>query len=161
MRVVVAPLAAAILLSFSANAAALKVEANLGDFDLGGTTVLPAPNLAKLSMEDAKQTGGPYRYGVLIETQGMRLGAKGFGSWERVGRNQWRWSWDVMSPAAKSLDFHFSKLRLPGSAKLVIRGEGEGNERVIDASQLSGEEFWSPYVAGERARLELTVSSRD
>lgn len=160
MRVVVAPLAAAMLLSFSVNATTLKVDAKFGDFDLGGTTVLPAPNLAKLSMEDSKRSGGPYRYGVRIETNGMRLGAKGFGTWERVSRGQWRWSWDVMSPAAKSLDFHFSKLQLPSSAKLVIRGEGEGNERLIDASQLSGTEFWSPYVSGERARLEVTVDAR-
>ncbi|MBD8526179.1 proprotein convertase P-domain-containing protein [Pseudomarimonas arenosa] len=161
MRVVVAPLAAAMLLSFSVDVAAAKVDTKFGDFNLGGTTVLPAPDLAKLSMEDSKQTGGPYRYGVLIDTQGMRLGAKGFGTWERVSRGQWRWSWDVMSPEAKSLDFHFSKIKLPASAQLLIRGQGEGNERLIDASKLSGNEFWSPYVLGERARLEITVDARE
>ena len=34
-----------------------------GAFALGDTLVLPAPDVAKLQMEDAKAQGGPYRYG--------------------------------------------------------------------------------------------------
>ncbi|HYE87786.1 MAG TPA: proprotein convertase P-domain-containing protein [Vicinamibacterales bacterium] len=154
---VVAPLAAAVLLGLSVSSFA----ANDSSFRLGGATVLPPPNLEKFVAEDAKSVGGPYRYGVQIAVSGMRLGEKGFGQWAKAGKNQWVWRWEVISPAAKSLDFHFSRLKLPASATLAIRGEGQDNYRVIDYTQVAGEAFSSPYVKGERAVLELTVDAAD
>jgi V8-like Glu-specific endopeptidase len=127
--------------------------------EFNGATVLPAPDLAKVQMEDSKRVGGPFRYGVAIPAADLRLGSKGFGQWSHEGETA-IWKWHVASPAAKSLDFHFSRLQLPLDAKLYIRGEGKGNERLIESKDITGTAYSSPYVMGERATLELRVPLR-
>ena len=154
MRVAVAPLAAALALCFCTVSNARSVEPG---FTLGDTVVLPSPDLAQLKMEDAKSGTGAYRYGVQIPVEGMRLGERGFGRWTKAGKNHWKWSVELLAPAARSLDFHFRKLSLPASASLTIRGEGKGNLREIASVEVAGGEFWTPYVAGEKATLELLV----
>ncbi|GIX35227.1 MAG: lysyl endopeptidase [Lysobacteraceae bacterium] len=149
MRVKLSPLAAALLCGLSSVAMA-------GERGVDTATVLPAPDLAKVQMEDSKAVGGPFRYGVGIPVEGLRLGAKGFGHWRREG-GDWVWSWEVLSPGAKTLDFHFERLQLPLGASLRIVGEGPANERRIEAKDITGTAFSSPYVLGERARFELRV----
>jgi lysyl endopeptidase len=156
LRFATAPLGAALLLCLAGTADARPVVDDAA-FMLGDTFVLPSPNVEKLQLEDAKKIGGAYRYGIQIPVDDLRLGSKDFGKWSRGSDGSERWRWTVLSPAAKSLDFHFSALRLPAGATLTIRGEGEGNLRVIEASELTGPEFWSPYVAGEKATLELQL----
>ncbi len=146
MRVVRAPLVAAMLWGLGSMAQAGAVE----------LTVLPAPDLAKLEMEDSKRIGGPFRYGVGIPAGDYRLGAKGFGRWALEGDTA-VWQWSVTSPAAKSLDFHFERLQLPLGASLRILGEGPDNVRLIEAKDITGSAYSSPYVLGERATLELRV----
>ncbi|MDW8480085.1 MAG: hypothetical protein RML12_10240 [Xanthomonadales bacterium] len=119
-------------------------------FRLGEALVLPAPDLAKLELEDAKRVGGPMRYGVAIPLEGLSLASPGLGRWSREGELA-VWRLELVSPGARSLDFHFSRLELPLGAELRIVGEGKGNERRIEARHLSGSAFYSPYVAGERA----------
>ena len=155
MRVVIAPLAAAMLLGMSTLASAASVEQGAG-FSPGQATILPAPDLAKLEMEDSKRIGGPFRYGVAIAASQYRLGSKGFGSWSEEG-DVAVWRWSVASPAAKSLDFHFERLQLPLGARLTIVGEGNDNQRVIESKDITGVAYASPYVLGERATLELRV----
>ncbi len=152
----IAPLGAALLLSLSAAHAASVVD-RAAPFAHGGALVLPSPDFTKLAMEDAKAVGGAYRYGVQIPVAGWRLGTKGFGRWSDAADGTSQWQFDLVSPAARSLDFEFSKLRLPAGSTLVIRGEGKDNVRVVTPDQLSGETFWSPYIVGERATLELRV----
>ncbi|MBD8525547.1 proprotein convertase P-domain-containing protein [Pseudomarimonas arenosa] len=161
MRVAVAPMAAALALAFCSVAQAGPLNSAESAFSLGESVVLPAPDLAKLKMEDAKSVGGAYRYGVQIPVEGMRLGERGFGRWSKAGKNHWKWSVELVAPAARSMDFHFSKLSLPASATLTIRGEGEQNLREISSAEVSGGEFWSPYVAGEKATLEVLVSKQE
>jgi lysyl endopeptidase len=155
MRVVVAPLAAAVLLSFSPLALAGATPAQEA-FALGDVTVLPAPDLTELKMEDAKRVGGPFRYGVAVTAENLRLGAPGFGRWSEEGGDA-VWRWEVMSPAAKSMDFHFSRLQLPLGASLKLIGDGKENQRLIEAKHLTGVAYSSPYVLGERVRFELRV----
>ena len=152
MRVVLAPLAAAMIWGMSP----LALAAASSGFALEGATVLPSPDLAKLQMEDSKRIGGPFRYGVAIAADHLQLGAKGFGRWSREGDIA-VWRWEVVSPAAKSLDFHFARLQLPQDASLRIVGEGQGNERLVKTADITGVAYASPYVLGERALLELRV----
>ncbi len=153
-----APLAAALMLSLGqaqANEPASLAEGQ----KIGNLAILPAPDLQKIAFEDAKASGGPYRYGVQIVTGDMQLNSDAFGHWRVAADGYATWQAQIASPGARSLDFHFSALRLPPGAQLRIVGEGKGNQRLIDADQLSGSEFWSPYVAGEKATLELRVPS--
>ncbi len=155
--VVAASLASAISLVLSGGVGARPLVSQDQGFQLGNTTVLPSPDLAKLTAEDAKSIGGAYRYGVQIPVANARLGETGFGHWTKTAKGQLLWTWSVASPAARTLDFHFSKLKLPSSATLTLRGDGVGNQRTIDASQAKGGEFWSAYVLGEKVRMELVV----
>jgi lysyl endopeptidase len=159
MRNLIAPLGAAVLLCLAAASDARAARDDGAMFMAGDALVLPTPALEKIVAEDGKTVGGPFRYGVQIPVDGMRLGAKGFGQWSRTEDGQQRWTFELVSPAAKSLDFHFSTLRLPEGAVLTIRGSEKvnGNVRSISAADLDGGQYWSPYVAGERAVLEITV----
>lgn len=156
-----APLAVALLSCLTTSADALEerraVEIADGAFAYGDRLVLPAPDVTKLRMEDAKQHGGPYRYGVQIPVSEFGIDLKRQGFWTETADGFAEWRFELVSPAAKTLDFHFSKLRLPDGASLTIRGEGKENLRYITAEQLSGESYWSPYVIGEKATLELRV----
>lgn len=122
--------------------------------------LLPSPDLSKLQLEDSKSIGGAYRYGIQVPVESLRVDANSAagGSWVTQKDGSLRWSREIASPGALTLDFHFSKLQLPTGAALVIRGVGKGNARSISADALSGNgEFWSPYVLGEKATLEVTV----
>ncbi len=143
-------------LSGAAIAATPSADA-LGSID---ALMLPAPDLSKLQLEDSKRIGGPYRYGIQVPVDGLRVDAlnDGGGRWSQHKDGSLRWSRDIVAPGALTLDFHFAQLQLPTGAKLVIRGEGKGNAREIGAADLSGNgAYWSPYVLGERATLELSV----
>lgn len=118
-------------------------------------TILPAPDLAKIAMEDSKAEGLPYRYGIQIPVRAKSLK----GHWDTLPDGRARLSYTLASPGATSLDFHFSKLSLPLGAEMVLRGEGKDNLRSIPADQLPKGEFWSPYIAGERVRIEILVDA--
>lgn len=124
--------------------------------DLGDDAImLSAPDLAEIKMQDGKNVGGPYRYGVQVP---VHLDAKQ-GKWTRLADGRMRWSMTLVSPEATSLDFHFAKLSLPNGSELRIIGEGKGNERTITALETHGGEFWTPYVIGEKARLQIDVDA--
>lgn len=120
--------------------------------------LLPAPDLAKLQMEDAK-SGGAYRYGIQIPVKGFSFDG------QRLAKARWSdadgvstFAWNLAAPGARTLDFHFSRLVLPEGATLILRGEGADNLRKITAEDLSGSEgYWAPYVAGEKVSIELHV----
>src|SRR5690606_22061827 len=120
--------------------------------------LLPAPDLAKLQMEDGKAVGRPFRYGIQIPLNDFSLDAKSGngGRWLSGKDGSERYVWTLASPGAKSLDFHFSRLQLPQGAKLLLRGEGADNLRVIEAHELSAKGgYHSPYLAGDRAEIEV------
>lgn len=124
--------------------------------------VLPAPDLAKLAMEDSKAVGGPFRYGIQIPVKGFSYDGRGLSksSWVEGKDGVSRFAWSIAAPGARTLDFHFSRLVLPEGASLILRGEGEDNVRKITAEALSGSEgYWAPYVAGEKVSIELHVPS--
>ncbi len=154
-----APLGAALLLSLSPLSLAVAKSVDESMYRLGDAVVLPSPDLAKLQMEDAKDIGGPYRYGIQIPVEKLTLDADSFGKWQAGRDGLMHWHGEIISPGAKSLDFHFSRLALPKGATLTLRGEGKGNERLIESHEVNDKSFWSPYVQGERARIEITVDA--
>jgi lysyl endopeptidase len=124
--------------------------------------ILAQPDLEQIRIEDGKKIGGAYRYGVQVPVDMPVLDAasSGGGEWSATKDGRMRWSRSIVSPGALSLDFHFTQLQLPTGAELHIVGEGEGNKRVIRAEDLNGNgEYFSPYVLGERARIEIFVDA--
>lgn len=132
----------------------LPMAAMAGELEL-----LPAPDLAKLQLEDSKTIGGAFRYGIQIPVKGFRFDGQALSksSWTEGKDGMARFAWSIAAPGARTLDFHFSQLVLPEGATLVLRGEGEDNLRKITAEDLSGEGFWAPYIAGEKVSIELHV----
>lgn len=123
--------------------------------------MLPAPDLAKLQMEDAK-AGGAFRYGIQIPVKGFSFDGRALSkaAWTHGKDDVSHFAWSITAPGARTLDFHFSRLALPEGATLILRGEGEDNLRKITAESLSGGEgFWAPYIAGEKVSIELHVPS--
>ncbi len=147
-----------IALAFGGSAVAADTSISLRD-----ALLLDAPDLEKLQLEDSKKIGGAYRYGIQVPVNSPALGAKsdGGGKWETLKDGRLRWTQTIASPGARSLDIHFAQLQLPSGAELQMIGEGLDNKRVIRAEDLSGNgEFHSPYVLGEKVRLQLTVDAR-
>jgi lysyl endopeptidase len=130
--------------------------------DLRDALMLDAPDLARLQLEDSKKVGGAYRYGIAVPVDAPALGAKssGGGRWEAMKDGRARWSRTVASPGATSLDLHFSQLQLPIGAEMQLIGEGENNKRIVRADELAGNgAFHSPYVLGERVRIDIIVDA--
>lgn len=126
------------------------------------THLLPAPDLAKLRMEDAKTVGGAFRYGIQIPVKGFGFDGQSLSKadWQEGKDGVSSFAWSLAAPGARTLDFHFSRLVLPEGASLILRGEGADNLRKLTAADLSGSEgFWAPYIAGEKVRIELHVPS--
>jgi lysyl endopeptidase len=126
----------------------------------GKILILPPPDLAQIELEDAKRSGGAFRYGVLVPVHlpALAPGEDAGGRWSPMKGGRLRWSRSLAAPGARSIDLHFSQLQLPTGAELHLVGEGEGNRRVIRADELAGNgAFHSPYVLGERVRLEVIV----
>ena len=124
--------------------------------------MLPAPDLAKLQLEDSK-SGGAYRYGIQIPVEGFSFDGRNLAKsrWQTAGAGLQKFSWDIAAPGARTLDFHFSRLVLPEGATLTLRGEGKDNLRKFTAADLSsGEGFWAPYIAGEKVSIELLVPAK-
>ncbi len=124
-----------------------------GDFGY----VLPMPDLEKIRTDDAKATGGPFRYGVVIPTPQLDLAA---GTWSMVDEHRRSWQIDLLSPGATSLDVHFERFKLPKDAELYLSsGDGKVTWGPYDASHASPGDgrFYSPYVPGERVVIKLVV----
>jgi hypothetical protein len=64
----------------------LPLAASAGELHL-----LPAPDLAKLQMEDAKSVGGAYRYGIQIPVKGFRFDGRSLSKagWTEGKRAPW------------------------------------------------------------------------
>ena len=144
-------------LSGAALAAPTADSIDAGRVPLRDAVFLPAPDLAKLALEDSKAEGLPYRYGIEVPVALDRSVAKS----GVTADGRARLSWTIASPGAKSLDFHFSRLVLPKGAELILRGEGKDNVRVVNGADIQGAAgYWSPYVLGERASIEILVDAK-
>lgn len=90
---------------------------------------LVAPDLAKLQREDMQRDGdkaAPLRYGRVLPV-GRLDAMRGAGVWTRLADGDWAWRLEVQGKGAKSLEFGFSRFRLPHGAQLSIRGANGGD----------------------------------
>jgi hypothetical protein len=141
-----------------------SAQSGLAQPSLADVYIADIPDVAKFIAEDDKAAGQPFRYGVAVTTAGIRF-ERGKGSiGERVrladGRHAWRAA--ISSPGAKSIDFEFSRLVLPEGAEFYLYNDAfEVVRGPIRAADLAGSErYFSPYVPGDIAFVEL-VASRD
>lgn len=121
--------------------------------------LLPMPDLDKIRADDAKGEGGAFRYGVVIPTGQLDLGA---GKWTALDRGRMRWQIDVLSPGATSLDAQFERFQLPDGAEMYLSSaDGKVTWGPYDSSHASADgRFYSPYVPGEQMQISLIVPAQ-
>lgn len=95
------------------------------------------------------------------EPFGYTLDARTAGTWESLGDER-VWRLVVESPGAYSLNFGFSRFRLPEGAALWIYAPGAAPEyRPFTAADNEDHgELWTPIVPGDRAVIELDLGAR-
>lgn len=154
-----AALAAALLgVAQSAGAAGLppSQEFRLADLSVAKSMMVPQPDMAKISFEDSKSVGGAFRYGVQVAQE---LDIFTGGTWTALRDGRMVWRARIASPGARTLDFAFSEFKMTrGSAlyivsadKKTVHGPYNADNNPVDG------QFFSPYVEGEYATLELIV----
>ena len=125
--------------------------------DAVATLRLPSVSNDALVERDAALADGtrPLRF---AEPFGYTLDARAAGTWEQLGADR-VWRLVVESPGAYSLNFGFSRFRLPEGAALWIYAPGEAPEyRPFTAADNEAHgELWTPLVPGERAVIELDL----
>jgi lysyl endopeptidase len=131
---------------------------------LAEARVLAAPDIAKFEREDGKGVGGAYRYGVVVDVDGVGTrfsGRKAAGKWRGEAGGIAVWAARVISPGAKSLDFEFSRFVLPEGAEVrIASADGSvlrGPFTAADTNADGG--FFSPYVHGDDAVIEVRVAA--
>lgn len=122
---------------------------------------LAPPEVTKMRDEDALRDldhATPVRYGRVLPTGKLDARA-GAGVWKRLPDGDWSWRLEVSAAGAKSLEFAFSRLRLPHGATLLVRS-ADGNQVIgplTDADNPVGGTLYTPILATDRAVLELGV----
>lgn len=116
------------------------------------------PPAAELAAEDAARAaeGLPWRYAL---PQAVRLSPARDGRWEPAVDGGRRWSLEIASPGAQSLNLGFTTYWLPRGAVLSLRGAGTTAAPLVfdDGDNADHGELWTPVVPGDRLTLELFV----
>jgi len=121
---------------------------------------LPAIDQAKLLDEDRGRVAPlPYAYtrGVALDLEAGRVPT--IGRWEPQKDGSSIWRATVRAPGAVSLDLGFERLFLPHGAALYLTNDDGSVVRgpYTDADLVPGRGFWTPYVPGDVARLEIVA----
>ena len=140
-----------------AHAAALTPD--LSDLGLLPLHVVAAPAIAK-AVAAAESKSQPLQFAV-----GMDLPLTlNDGQWQQIG-DQWRWRTRVQSQGAKTLNFTFSKFKMPDGASLwIYDAAGEVVQGPYTRANETPEGMlWTPMVMGGDAVIEVRVpaSKRD
>lgn len=123
---------------------------------------LPGVEFTKAFAEDAlRQRDEPPRYAIGAEIQKvyvMGLEDQG-GEWTRTADGRWLWRLEVHSPQSLSLDFGFTRYRLPAGAELWVSSPDGKRVRgpYTDADNREHGQHWTPILYGDRALIELLV----
>ena len=122
-----------------------------------GEDSLQAPPLEveRLLEEHSPEKGKPLRF---AERWSVDLTPSSHGRWEDQGSRA-RWTVRVEAPGAQNLNLAFSQFRLPASARLELRVNGELMVRPFTAEDNENHgELWTPLVSGDQLELVLDVA---
>jgi lysyl endopeptidase len=125
----------------------------------GSSLVLEALNEAKVAQAGAAQLKGqPTRYAI-SHAVSVRSGSSQHGEWRDLDGGMRLWRLRIDAPGALSIDVAFKNFQLPDGAALYLTDSSgrfvRGPYTAADNPQ-SGE-FWTPFVPGDVAFIELLV----
>lgn len=100
----------------------------------------------------------PMRYGLLSKVSDVGAAHAKGGDWQALPDGRLLWRVEVSAAGAVSLDFGFSRFRLPAGAQLwIVPAAGESLGPYTDRDNRSDGLLYTPVAKGERATLELLV----
>jgi hypothetical protein len=85
------------------------------------------------------------------------VSAKSDGQWAVVTPTSAEWSYSIRIPAAVSMSFHATSIRLPSSAVLTVRGAK--TTVVYRPQDIKMSDLWSRVLPGESLELKIDVQS--
>ncbi len=125
----------------------------------------PVPHLhfgaldkALLAAEDAEseELGGPMRFAI---SHPVAVSPDRDGVWESAKEGTLRWRWRVSAAEAVSLNFGFSRYRMPPGGRLMIYA-ADGSSALAPFTAQDNQshgELWTPILRATDAVLELTL----
>ena len=138
-------------------------HAHLGALDRVELHRMPAVDTAKLKAEDAGKVDfdGPRRFAKALPAHITPFDA---GAWEDLDANHVVWRLRIESRNAKSLNFGFSRYRMPEGGYLLIYPAAQSatydllvlNEYTAADNKAHGQ-LWTAITPGSRAMLEVVV----
>jgi lysyl endopeptidase len=138
-------------------------HAHLGALDRVELHRMPAVDTAKLKAEDAGKVDfdGPRRFAKALPADITPFDA---GVWEDLDANHVVWRLRIESRNAKSLNFGFSRYRMPEGGYLLIYPAAQSatydplvlNEYTAADNKAHGQ-LWTAITPGSRAMLEVVV----
>ena len=120
----------------------------------------PIDNLAALARAKTKEDKGIYRFAEAIPVQITPLT---HGTWETLSSGGSRWTLEVESPGASSLNFGFSRYEMPEGGTLTIQ-KPHGDpafRRFTSADNESHGELWTPLLHGDSAVISVDLADND
>ena len=122
------------------------------------TLKAPPLNVGQLQRNHVPQKGQPLRF---AERWPVDVTPSSHGHWKHEAPRA-RWSIRVEAPGSKNLNLGFSRFRLPDSARLELRVDGELMVRPFTAEDNEDHgELWTPLVAGDQLELVLDVAEEE
>jgi len=122
------------------------------------------PQLVMPSVDNAKELeayqkapdDAPVRFAVPIKTT---IDTAKEGVWDTLGGELARWRLRIRSAGALSLNFGFTRFRMPHGGQLTVFGLTSGDlvGPYTDADNESHGQLWTPLVLGEEALVQVIV----
>lgn len=117
---------------------------------------LPPVDVAAALAADAREPGlKPWRFAVGIPLQ---VTPQTHGQWTALADGRLRWTLQVEAVDARSLNFGFTRYRLPPSARLWVRSlDDRERHGPYDARHNAQGQLWTPVVRASQALIELEL----
>lgn len=114
------------------------------------TLTLPPVDPAAVLAAEAEDKGNRWRFAVPIP---VLVNPNSHGLWSTLDDGRRQWALRVHSPGATSLNFHFSKFRVPPGGQLELSSSQD--RQLIDHTRRG--ELWTPVLRGDSVELRLTM----
>ncbi len=114
-------------------------------------------NEVALNKAKTLQEQGVYRFAESIPVQ---ITPQNHGTWETLPSGSSRWTLEVRSPGASSLNFGFSRYAMPEGGSLTIQKPGADPEfrSFTSADNEAHGQLWTPILRSESALISLELA---